>query len=390
MAVLLDLSGGIAGDMFLAAALDLGLDREHLVTTLRGLDLPDWSLEVTPGRRGGVAGLQARFVLPPEHHHRHLADILRLIAASSLAPAVRERANHMFRLLAEAEGAVHGIAPEQVHFHEVGALDAILDLCAAAHIIETFLHGPVFATPLQAGSGVTTCHHGTLPVPVPAVAELVRRHGIPLDPRPLDGERATPTGVTILAHLAPACGAGGVRMIHRIGHGLGQRDSPERPNLLRILMEETRGETAIARETVGELSAHIDDMNPEWFGRLWEVLFAAGALDVGLLPLTMKKGRPGVRLEVVCPLERLEALGRLVLQHTTSLGVRMRPVERLTLARSVRQIVTPWGPLEGVEAGGVFRPEYEDLARLAREQGWSLPEAQIRILPYCSASALNQ
>ncbi|MBF0152179.1 MAG: nickel pincer cofactor biosynthesis protein LarC [Magnetococcales bacterium] len=385
----LQLDAGISGDMFLGACLDLGVDREEMIQALRGLALPPWTLEVSESRREGMRGLRVDFQVPDEHGHRHFPEIKALIRKAGFAEPVCQRAEAIFAILAEAEGAVHGLPPEDVHFHEVGAMDAILDICGAAWAIWRLGVTEVSAGPLQCGSGSVHCHHGYMPVPVPAVVEMVRQYRIPIQPEAVAGETATPTGTAILAHLVNRFASGGLTRIDRTGVGLGKRHLSGRANALRILVEDqdkgvSPGEDTADpfQEPVTVLSAHVDDMNPEWFGMLWEKLFEAGALDVGLLPMTMKKGRPAVRIEVVVRPVAADALAKILLRHSTTLGVRIQPMQRLVWRRTQRLVATPWGPLGLVEAGGVRRIEYEDLANIARLQEWSMAEAQDRLLPF--------
>ncbi|MBF0175738.1 MAG: nickel pincer cofactor biosynthesis protein LarC [Magnetococcales bacterium] len=384
------LDAGISGDMFLGACLDLGVDREAMIHALRGLALPAWTLAAEVARRGGMRGIRVDVQVPDEHHHRHLAEILTLIRGAGFTTAVAQRAEAIFTILAEAEGAVHGLPPEEVHFHEVGGMDALLDICGAAWAIEHLGVTGVSTGPLQCGSGSVRCQHGVMPVPAPAVVAIVQKYRIPLQPEHVTGETATPTGTAILAHLVHSlAAAGGLTRIDRTGTGLGQRELPERANALRILAEVPAaaaipGKTDMDpfQEQVAVLSAHVDDMNPEWYGMLWEKLFEAGALDVGLIPMTMKKGRPAVRIEVVVQPAAADALAHLMLQQSTTLGVRIQTMQRWVWRRNKRLVSTPWGPLGLVEAGGVRRVEYDDLANIARLQEWSVAEAYDKLLPF--------
>ncbi|MEO5355512.1 MAG: LarC family nickel insertion protein, partial [Magnetococcus sp. XQGC-1] len=246
----------------------------------------------------------------------------------------------------------------------------------------------ITASPVPMGSGEVVCAHGRLPVPAPAVAELLRRHRVPIRPDSGEGELVTPTGAAILVTLVDAFTPAELTRIDRIGHGLGSREVPGRANLLRILAQEEEPAAAesVLREEVVVLSSHLDDMNPEWYGPLWERLLQGGALDVALIPMTMKKGRPGVRLEVVAHPGQGEALARMVLTHTTALGVRLAPMERRLLPRSQQRVPTPWGELRAKVADGVWRLEHDDLEQLAKRQGWSLLQAQQQVAPFLATA----
>ncbi|MBF0294164.1 MAG: nickel pincer cofactor biosynthesis protein LarC [Magnetococcales bacterium] len=394
MHIHLDLEAGIAGNMFLAACLDLGLDPRELREALQGLDLAGWHLDITTERRGGLRGLHVDFRIPHVHAHRHLAPILAMIHASGLPEPVQRLADTIFTKLAEAEAVVHGVSVDEVHFHEVGAMDAILDICGAAFAVWKLDITRVTASPVPTGTGVVNGAHGRLPIPVPAVVELLRAHQARLRPDNVEAELVTPTGAAILVALAERYGPADLTRVDRIGHGLGSRELPGRANLLRILAQnDAPAPTAhpgLLRERVLVLSCHVDDMNPQWYGPLWEHLAQAGALDVALLPMTMKKGRPGVRIEVVARPDHEEELARILLTHTTSLGVRVDAMERFILPRDERELKTPWGTVRVKVAGGIWRPEHDDLEQLARRQGWSLPEAWQNLAPVLALAVGRQ
>ena len=229
------------------------------------------------------------------------------------------------------------------------------------------------------------CQHGHMPVPVPAVAHLLRHRGVPVKPNAVEGELVTPTGAAILVHLVDRFTPSELTRIDRIGYGLGTREIPKHSNALRLLAQddkETAQDLPVHRAWVVVLSSHLDDMNPEWYGPLWDRLFEGGALDVALIPMTMKKGRPGVRIEVVVSPGDEERLAHLVLHHTTTLGVRMATMERMVLPRTQQTIKTPWGGVRCKVSGTGRRVEHDDLAALAKRERWTLPEAQHRITPF--------
>ncbi|MBF0454606.1 MAG: nickel pincer cofactor biosynthesis protein LarC [Magnetococcales bacterium] len=385
MKIHLDTLSGISGDMFLAACLDLGLDQTALVEALQRLDLPPWTLQVERGRRGGLAGCSLNFEYAPEKKHRHLADIFTLIDQARFDQPVQDLAKQIFNTLAQAEAAVHGITPESVHFHEVGAADAILDICGAAFAAHHLPFKQVSASPTPVGTGTVTCDHGEMPIPVPAVAELFRSHAVPIRPDNTPMELVTPTGAAILVTLVERFGPSELTQIHRIGAGLGSRDIPGRANLLRILCQESPlplSPSTTQRDRVIQMTTNLDDMNPEWYPPLVDKLFEAGALDVALFPITMKKGRPGCALELLAPPEQEERLATLLLENSTSLGVRILPMERITLARQKVTIQTPWGKITAKKAGNTLRLEHRDLLRIAQQNNWSLPVAYQNLTPY--------
>ncbi|MEG3638943.1 nickel pincer cofactor biosynthesis protein LarC [Magnetococcus sp. PR-3] len=389
MNIFLDLTSGIAGDMFVAACLDLGADQSQLEQALNSLDLPPWHMVVTETTRGGLRGKHLQFQFQPEHHHRHLSTILQLIKQSQLSAAVQRRAESIFTLLAKAEAHVHGVDVQQVHFHEVGALDAILDVCAAAWCLEHLSVGQVYASALRVGQGMVRCAHGHMSVPVPAVTQMIQQHAIPvlpMDDEKLQGELATPTGVAILAHLKGEYGGNPLSRFDHEGAGLGSREFSSHANRLRILaMVNQEKQRDLQQESVTVLVAHIDDMDPQWQGPLYGLLLSAGALDVSIAPAMMKKNRLGARMEVLCHPQNQEELARLLLMHTTTLGVRYETTQRWVLSRKLVAYETPWGPLSVKWVDAVPRLEHDDLYHIAQKQGWGLPHAQWQIMQWLSA-----
>ncbi|MEO5331852.1 MAG: nickel pincer cofactor biosynthesis protein LarC [Magnetococcus sp. YQC-5] len=389
MHIHLDLESGISGNMFLGACLDLGLDLKALKAALATLGMPGWSLEIKKEQRGGVSGTHVHVKVHHTHSHRHLAPILAMIYTSGLPEPVKKQADAIFTKLAEAEAVVHGVDVEEVHFHEVGATDAIIDICGAAFAVWKLGITQVTSSSVPTGSGYVNSAHGRLPIPAPAVAEMLRSHRVPLRPDAVEAELVTPTGAAILVTLAQRFVPMELSRIDRVGYGLGTRELSGRSNLLRILAQEEAESldtfspnASLQRERVAVLSCHVDDMNPEWYGPLWDRLLGAGALDVALIPMTMKKGRPGVRIEVVGRPGEETALARIILTHTTTLGVRLALMDRFVLPRKERVLKTPWGTIRIKEAGGVWRMEHDDLAQLAHRQNWSLLETQQHLTPY--------
>lgn len=374
--------GGLAGDMFLAAALDLGVDRAALEGALRTLGLPGWTLEVTRGERGGLAGTHVRVATAgPEHAHRHLADVTALIDASGLSPRAKAAARSAFERLGRAEAKVHGVPVEHVHFHEVGAVDSIVDLCGAAVALDLLGWPRVVCAPPELGTGFVTGAHGRMPVPPPAVLELLA--GTPVRPGGPPGEAVTPTGAVILAEWAEV-GAVPALVPARTGVGLGTRAWPDRPNALRATLGE--GVPEAPRDGgLWVLEANLDDCPGELVARALEAALEAGALDAWAAPLTMKKGRPGILLGALCEEARRGPVTEALFGETTTLGVRRYRVERDVLERELVPVETPYGTVRvklARRAGRVtgVHPEYEDCAARARERGVPVREVMVAAL----------
>ena len=396
---LVDCPTGLAGNMLLAALFDLGLPQAAVDAPLAALGLAGaYAIDLEERRSGGLRGLHlAVRGLEAEPPHRHWAELKTTIAGAALEPQLKQRVLAVFGLLAEAEAQVHGQPAERVHFHEVGAIDALVDVvgvCAGlAHFGITQL---VCATP-PAGHGTVQTAHGLLPLPAPAVLELARLKGIPLassEGFPA-GELTTPTGLALMAALADRFGLAPALVPQAVGIGLGSRQL-DRPNLLRlVLAADAQGtepglpETALP-EILLQQQAQIDDATPEDLAFLVDELRRAGALEVFSQPLLMKKGRPGVLVTVLARPEQAEALRRIWWRQGTSLGVREQLQQRWALPRSSRELATPLGPVrlkqvELPEGERRSKPEFEDLADLARRHG--LPLAQVRLIV---AAALAQ
>jgi uncharacterized protein (TIGR00299 family) protein len=371
-----DAFSGIAGDMTVAALLDLGVPFADLERVVLGLGLPDCALAHETVERGPIRA--TRFVVRsrhPAHHHRTFGTIREMLAGSALAAPVRERALATFRVLAEVEGRVHGVPPEQVHFHEVGAVDAIADVVGAAFGVEALGITRFTVSPLPLGSGMVQSQHGPLPIPAPATVELLR--GFAVRPGDGEGEMVTPTGAAILRGFGATSGPAPVLRAGRVGYGAGTRTLSDRPNVLRIVLGESAGAAVGAEsDVVCVIECNIDDMSPELYEHAGTRLFAAGALDVALVPVQMKKGRPGVLLQVLAPPAARDAVARVLFSETTTIGVRFHEAGRLKLPRRVVEVATPYGPIavkiaEGPDGARTVAPEYEscraaaDLHRVA-------------------------
>ncbi len=381
-----DMFSGVSGDMILGALVDNGYPFEKLKEVPEALGLEGVKLEISRDKDHGIQATSIKVVAREEHHHRGLSDINTMIDASLLPDKVKQLSQRIFLRLGEAEAAVHGVELEKIHFHEVGALDSIVDIVgAAAGIIHLELER-FYSGPFRVGTGFVKFSHGRLALPVPAVARLTL--GYPVERTTVEAELTTPTGAAIVTALAAPDDFSPVRPLTfgQVGYGMGSRRHEDRPNLLRLYIGEEAGVTGSDQDIV-ELECNIDDMNPEYYDYLIEKLFEAGALDVYLAPVQMKKNRPGVCLHVLAGQPDLDTMARTVLEHTSTIGLRYHTLGRVTLARSSRKISTPWGDLSVKEVtlpGGARRvkPEYDSLRTMARKSGLPLPELSLKVEVY--------
>jgi hypothetical protein len=376
----LDCIGGISGDMTLGALLDLGLDLKTLRRELAKLKLDEFEVSARRDQRQAITGMKFE-VHVREHHHAHdhgrphehehhgrtYSGIKRLIESSQLADDVKRHAVGAFRRLAVAEGKIHGIEPEKVHFHEVGAVDSIVDFVGACIGLRELGVGKVVASaPLRTGFGFVDCAHGRFPVPGPATVELLK--GVAIYAGDEEAELITPTGAALLREFAEEFGPMPAMTVQAIGYGLGTRNLPRTPNVLRAVLGETTEAKQTDRIVVQE--TNLDDVTPQVLGDVMERALAAGALDVFHTPIQMKKNRPGVMLSVLCAPEDAERLSRLLLTDTTAFGVRRTEAQRLKLAREVVTVKTAFGAVEvklGRLDGKVVSasPEFESCKRAA-------------------------
>jgi len=373
--VYFDCFAGIAGDMTVAALLELGLPLEVLREGLSLLPLSGYTLASAPAERHGISGTSFKVQLQQEDQpHRHYSDIARMIDSSSLNARVKELAQRIFRRLAEAESKVHGVTLERVHFHEVGAVDSIADIVGTAIGLDFLGVDKVYASGLPFGRGFVKTAHGRLPVPAPATALLME--GIPLTADIGEGERVTPTGAAIVAALAEGFGPPPAMTVTRLGYGAGEKDFPEVPNLLRLVLGELAGTAASsASDEVLVIETQVDDMNPELLGFLMERLLEAGALDVTFSALQMKKNRPGTLVSVLAQPADLDRFSGIILAESSAIGLRYHPVRRITLARSIEERSTSLGPVRvKVLGSGRVAPEFEECRRIALATGRPLIE----------------
>ena len=374
MLLWLDCFSGISGDMLLGALIDAGLDLAALRAGLASLPLTGYTLEATRANEHGISGtrLHVRLDEHAAHAHRRLADIVALLDAAQLPRRVHERALATFRRLAEAEGAIHGTTPDEVTFHEVGAVDSIVDIVGAALALDLLDVEDVYCSELPLTSGRVRSAHGALPVPAPATLELLRGTDVTWRSVPTEGELVTPTGAALIATLA--CFERPAMRVSAVGYGFGTRKLPW-ANCLRAVLGTTpepspRAEAGFERDEVVVIEANIDNMTGEALGWLMEHLLAHGALDVSYSPLQMKKNRPATLLTVLAHPEDASQLAARMLRESATLGVRMHHAERLKAGREVREIETPLGPMRVKlkSIGGVViavTPEYDDCRMLA-------------------------
>ncbi|MGO8820087.1 MAG: nickel pincer cofactor biosynthesis protein LarC [Desulfomonilaceae bacterium] len=375
-----DCFSGASGDMIIGSLLDAGLPLELLRSELSKLSLAHYEIGVRKAIKRGLAGSQVIINIDERHHHdhhRHLYDIISIVKNSDLAESAKEQVIKIFSRLAEAEANVHQTTVDRIHFHEVGAMDAIIDVTGAVVGLEALGIERVYCSPLHLGSGTIECAHGVLPVPAPATAELIKDK--PVYSTGVKGELLTPTGAAILTTLAYEFGPMPAIIPQKLGYGAGTSDPPI-PNLLRVIIGDlTDGFGDYEFERVAVLETNIDDMNPQIYDYLIQKMLKEGALDVFLAPIQMKKNRPGTMMTVICQLGKLEEFSNLILRETTTLGLRWRIDNRIKALRSFEDIKTNYGPVtvKIAKVGGKitnYSVEYDDCKRLAIENQVPLKE----------------
>lgn len=375
-----DCFSGVSGDMVLGALVDAGLELARLEAELRRLPVSGWKLTAERVRRGAISAMKVNVEAPDEQHHRSLSAILKMIDGAGLAPRAAARARGIFERLGQAEAKIHDIPVDRVHFHEVGAVDAILDIVGAAVGFELLGLDDFAASPLNLGAGRVETAHGVLPVPAPATAELVR--GLTCYSTGIERELVTPTGAAIVSTLASSSGPMPPMTVEAVGWGAGAADLSEQPNALRLFVGE-RAEAAAspgpAQDKIAVLEANLDDMNPQLYGYFAERALEAGALDVFSTPAQMKKNRPGQLVTVLAPPALVSRLVDLLFQETTTLGVRISEAGRRCLEREWATVETSFGPVRVKFARENDRivnaaPEYDDCRRIAAERGVPLKQ----------------
>ena len=388
-----DCFSGISGDMNLGAMIDLGVDKDHLINELSKLNLKGWELVVQKDQRHGIHGTKVTVrQTRHEHAHRHLSDIEKIINNSDLDERTKELSKKIFMKIAVAEAKVHAIPLDHVHFHEVGAIDSIIDVVGAAICFNALNVDGVHVSTVELGSGFVKCDHGKLPVPAPATAEIIK--GLPVKKGGVDFEATTPTGAAILAALGTDLNPDFPLIIEKTAYGIGQKDHPDVPNILRVFL----GERIVSQETghnAIQLECNIDDMNPEFFDYISERLFKAGASDVFFTNIMMKKGRPGIILNVICETEHADSLKDVIFTESTSLGIRTFPFRKDTLSRKFETLTTDYGDVTVKrsfykEKEVSCKPEYDDCKRIATEKGLPLKEVYNSIVALLNTNRKGQ
>ena len=401
--IYLDCSMGAAGDMLMAALLELLPEKDTFLQKMQSLGLPGLEISAVPSVKCGITGTHMRVLIHGEeeghphehaveehahphadapeaahahvhvhpHHHTDLNELTHRISHLNVSEAVRSNILTVYQSIADAESRVHGVPVEQIHFHEVGSLDALADVTGVCLLMELLAPEQVLASPVHVGSGQVRCAHGILPVPAPATALLL--DGIPIYGGSIRGELCTPTGAALLRRFVTRFGPLPPMRVEKTGYGMGTKDF-EAANCVRAML----GQTEESAGHILELACNLDDMTPEAVGFAMEQLFAAGALDVYTTPIGMKKNRPGVLLTCMCREDDREAMLRTIFRHTSTLGVRVSVCDRYTLSRRQYAVQTPDGEIRVKESSGwgVLRrkAEFEDLARIARQTGKSIAE----------------
>jgi pyridinium-3,5-bisthiocarboxylic acid mononucleotide nickel chelatase len=378
-----DCFSGISGDMNLGAMVDLGIDKTWLIEELNKLNLPGWELVVQKDQRHGITGTKVTVrQTRHEHAHRHLSDIEKIINGSGLDNKTKELSLKIFMKIAVAEASVHGTTIDHVHFHEVGAVDSIIDIVGAAICFNALNVEAVHVSTVELGGGFVNCDHGKLPVPAPATAEIIK--GLPVKKGGVDFEATTPTGAAILSALGTDFDPDTVIKIEKTAYGVGQKENHDVPNLLRVFLGETVAGAATGHDAL-QLESNIDDMNPEFFEYISDKLFKAGASDVFFSNIMMKKGRPGILLSVICEIELADAVKKIIFTESTTLGIRTFPFRKDTLVRKFESVQTIYGDLNikrsyynGNEVS--CKPEYEDCKRIAAEKDIPVKEVYNNIM----------
>jgi len=384
----LDCATGISGDMLLGALIDVGWPEQRLREVIGKLKIGDVQLKVDRVSKRGITATQVNVLSSSHQPHRGLHDLTTIVLNADLPQSIQQRAIAALQLLAESESHVHGVPIDRIHFHEVGAVDTIVDIVGALVGFSELQIEGVHSSALPWSRGTVKTEHGVLPVPPPAVALLLR--DVPVVGVDIEGETVTPTGAVLARTITKQFGTMPAMTVERVGYGAGQRDWPDRPNVLRLTIGESAG-TGLQVEQLSVLSCNIDDMNPQWYEPLMKELNEAGALDVWLTPVHMKKNRPGTMIDVLCQPANAEKLRALMLRHTSTLGVRETSVARYSLPREIQTVQTQYGPIRLKVAtlpDGSHKasPEHDDCAARAAENGVTISEVWFAAVTSFTAS----
>lgn len=397
-----DCFSGISGDMNLGAMLDLGVSSDILISGLEKLNIDGWKLDISRDQRHGITGTMVTVIIEGvtshehehEHHdghihhsgHRHLDEIEKIITGSALPPEVIALSMKIFTLIAEAEAVIHDKPVSEIHFHEVGALDSIIDIVGAAICFIELGVDKVYVSDIELGSGMVRCEHGLLPVPAPATARIIA--GFPVHTGGVDFEATTPTGAAILAALAEPAPAELKYAIKTTGYGIGQKNNPSRPNILRVYLAET-AENIMTGHQAFVAECNIDDMNPELSEYISSRLFGAGAGDVWFTPVIMKKGRPAMTISVICEEHQIGAIRDILFSESTTIGLRIQPFMKETLHREFEEIDTRFGKAvikKSFYNGRLVsvKPEADRCAAIAAETGLPMKQVMQEIITLAS------
>ena len=368
-----DCQSGISGDMILGSLVDLGLDIKKITSALKSLDLPEYKIKSHKTSRSSITGTKidviAKGSKKSHQHSRTFPQIKRIINESDLPGKVKTDSIEIFKNLGKAEAKVHGTTLNKIHFHEVGAVDSIIDIVAGTLALHMLDADKIISSSINTGEGTVACEHGVFPVPAPATLELLK--GIPCYSSGIKKEMATPTGVSMVGYFASEFGSMPDMIIEQIGYGAGGHIIKEFPNMLRVIVG-TKDENINSRIVV--IETNIDDMNPEFYDHVMDSLFSAGAVDVYFTPIIMKKGRPAIKVSALVPAELYKKISNIFFQETSTFGIRSYEVDRKILDRSLKSLLSPWGKVN-VKVGKLggetlqISPEYEDCKRIADENG---------------------
>jgi len=375
-----DCFAGASGNMVLGGLIALGVDRDALVAELSKLGLPEFGLEVETVDRSGISSTHVNVVIPDEKAHRHLHHIVDIIQNSTLSDSIKQRSIAIFTKLAEAEAKVHGTDIQKVHFHEVGALDAIIDIVGSCIGFEMLGIGRFTASKLHVGSGFVDMAHGKFPVPPPAVAEIVS--SIPIYSTDIEGELLTPTGAAIIATVCTEFGKLPEMKVEKSGYGAGTREYKGFPNVLRLMIGESTAQDTRKTERLTLIETNIDDATPQVLGHVMERSFAVGALDCWFTPIMMKKNRPATMLSVLCEAETVDRIREILYTETPTLGLRISDTVREALSREEVNVSTKYGEISiklATYKGKIVnvKPEYDVVSKIAIEHGISYEEVEL-------------